>query len=516
MNKFILYLGSVVFSVAFSQNNLLPFKQNYKWGYIDNTGKTIIEPNFDDASMFDKNIAIVRNQEKFGVINTDGKIIVPIEEKEIKILSHQFVAYRKDTAWGMVDLEGKVQINAKYKSIEQIDNQLYTFKSRSLLGVYSAVNNRIIDVKYKTITKTKLGILVQHDNLFGILDSTLNTTIEPIYALIDVFPTIILAKTKDLWGVIKFDGTVLVPFEYMAYKFYTPDLVALKTKKGGWLMYVISQNKLLKTEEQESFTILENDFIMLNKSHRHGVISKMGNTILGQTFSNIHLNENLFLVEQAGRWGLFDITGAMVIPTIHAKLFPFKKNIAIFESESGKGVISSKGKVLVKPIFKDISIVGNTAKCLNNDSKTESFKLDAGVVSDIKKSKKIVQKPILSSEITHKHFWAKGIGKKWGLLGHDTILIPNRYDEIEDYDANTTLIYQKVDYRMNAKIYGYINSNKLVTLVNNKIGLSNKATGQIIAQPQFWYIFLEDFRKNDIARVILEGGQQALLHKMVN
>lgn len=514
MRKYFTLFGCTLATALCAQIGLLPFKQNYKWGYIDNTGKVVIEPQYDEALAFDKNLAIVRNSAKYGVINSEGKVIVPIEEKEIKIVSHRFAAFRKDTAWGMVDVQGKTKIDPKYKNITQIDAQLFSFKAGNLLGLYSAINDRITDPKYKSVTNTKQGIIFQQGDLFGMLDSLLNVVIKPEYAGIEVFSNIILCKSKDFWGVAKSNGTILLNPEYMAYKLYSSDLIAFKTKKGGWLMYNILQNKILQTEEQESFTLLDNDFIMLNKSHKHGVITKTGNTILGQTFSNIHLNENLFLVEQAGRWGLNDKTGAVVIPTIHAKLFPFKKNLAIFESEAGKGVISNKGKVLVQPIYKDINIVGNMAKCLNNEGKIENFKVDAGVVATAKTTKKTTtKKAILSPDVLHNHVWAKGAGKKWGLLGHDTVFIASRYDEIEDYDANTSFTYQKVDYRMNPKIFGFINSNKLVALTNNKIGLANKATGQIISQPQFWYVFIEDFRKNDIARVILEGGQQALLQK---
>ncbi len=495
---------------------LIPIKENNKWGYINLQSEKIIQPQFDQAQPFENNLAVVRISTKCGVINSKGITVIPIEESEINIIHKKYISYRKDTLWGIYSSDGKLISTPKYTSIELLNDNFLLLSINTQKGIFSTINEKIIEPIFSNITLKKPLLITQINNgLVGSIDTTLNINTKPEYNAIEVIDNnFTVLKSKDWWALANKNGDLITKHDFQNYKLITNDLIALKTKKGGWSLYNLTLNKFILQDEQENFSIIDKDFILIHKSHKYGVINTNGGSILGQNFSNIHLNDGLFLVEQQGKWGLYDKLGVVVIPTIHDKIFPFKKNISIFETPTGKGVISNKGKIIVQPNYNSIKIVGNTAKCTKIEGKIENFKVDAAMISGakgvVKKSNKL---PLLSPEITHSHAWIKGTGKKWGLIGHDTLFIGYKFDDIIEYDANTSLVTQKIDYRTNAKLYGYINSNKIINLTTQKIGLANKATGLVLAQPQFWHIFLEDFEKNDFARVILEGGTMALLQK---
>ena len=59
-----------------------------KFGYIDKSGKFVIQPEYDTAYKFLKNIAIVEKNKKYGCINKKGELIVNIEYDEYE--------YRRD------------------------------------------------------------------------------------------------------------------------------------------------------------------------------------------------------------------------------------------------------------------------------------------------------------------------------------------------------------------------------------------------------------------------------------
>ena len=46
------------------------------WGYIDKTGKTVIESRFDYAFVFSEGLAYVRIDKKWGYIDKTGKMVV--------------------------------------------------------------------------------------------------------------------------------------------------------------------------------------------------------------------------------------------------------------------------------------------------------------------------------------------------------------------------------------------------------------------------------------------------------
>jgi hypothetical protein len=48
---------------------------NGKWGYVDRTGKTVVEPQFDYTYGFHGGLAMVLIDDKFGYINPKGEYI---------------------------------------------------------------------------------------------------------------------------------------------------------------------------------------------------------------------------------------------------------------------------------------------------------------------------------------------------------------------------------------------------------------------------------------------------------
>ena len=47
-----------------------------KWGFIDATGKRIIEPQYDDARSFSNGVAAVKSGNKWGFINESGEMVI--------------------------------------------------------------------------------------------------------------------------------------------------------------------------------------------------------------------------------------------------------------------------------------------------------------------------------------------------------------------------------------------------------------------------------------------------------
>ncbi|EPZ6837230.1 WG repeat-containing protein, partial [Campylobacter coli] len=56
---------------------------NGKWGFIDKSGKIVIESKFDDAWYFREGLAAVELNGKYGFIDKSGKIIAKPEFDDI-------------------------------------------------------------------------------------------------------------------------------------------------------------------------------------------------------------------------------------------------------------------------------------------------------------------------------------------------------------------------------------------------------------------------------------------------
>ena len=78
---FVLMLCIIGVLSSCSQNGqeecgLLSIKKDGKWGYMDKTGKVVIEPQFDGVRLFSEGLANVWIGDKEGYIDKTGKIVI--------------------------------------------------------------------------------------------------------------------------------------------------------------------------------------------------------------------------------------------------------------------------------------------------------------------------------------------------------------------------------------------------------------------------------------------------------
>lgn len=95
--------------IGFMQTGLVPVSKEKKWGYCDNTGKLVIPCVWDDAWRFSSagTAVVVRNHIR-GMINTDGKILIePTWDGAINCVKEGLGAMRRGEKWALVDTNGK-------------------------------------------------------------------------------------------------------------------------------------------------------------------------------------------------------------------------------------------------------------------------------------------------------------------------------------------------------------------------------------------------------------------------
>ena len=64
-------------------DGLAKIGRKYLYGFIDTTGKVVIEPQYNTATSFSNGIAIVSKNGKYGVINKNNEVLIPLEYDSI-------------------------------------------------------------------------------------------------------------------------------------------------------------------------------------------------------------------------------------------------------------------------------------------------------------------------------------------------------------------------------------------------------------------------------------------------
>jgi hypothetical protein len=95
-------------------NFLVPFFKEDKWGFMDNTRKIEITPEYDFVRLFNNGIARVKLNGKWGLINEKGKAITEIKYDEIHRVEDDLLRVLQNNKIGYIDNSGKEIIHPEY------------------------------------------------------------------------------------------------------------------------------------------------------------------------------------------------------------------------------------------------------------------------------------------------------------------------------------------------------------------------------------------------------------------
>lgn len=133
--------------------------QNYKFGFIDTTGKLVIDTIYDWAEPFTGKLAPVTKGNKYGYINTSGTLVVPYKFVFAENFSDGLAAVYNGSTWGYIDETRNYVIPSKFGSYEghdgeEIANPFIDGYAAVYLGKGQALNSDIYKGQFALIDKT--------------------------------------------------------------------------------------------------------------------------------------------------------------------------------------------------------------------------------------------------------------------------------------------------------------------------------------------------------------------------
>lgn len=113
--------------VANFSEGLAAVKVNGQWGFLDNTGKWVIKPQFTEEDGFDElnklgelafseNYLPIKKQGKWGFINRAGEMIIAPKYDEVRPFSEGMAPVALNNKWGYVDVKGQMVIQPQFDS----------------------------------------------------------------------------------------------------------------------------------------------------------------------------------------------------------------------------------------------------------------------------------------------------------------------------------------------------------------------------------------------------------------
>lgn len=198
-----------------------------KHGYINTAGNFVINPQFDDASDFSEQLALVKSAGKYGYINHSGEYVIQPQFEDGYDFSEGLASVKIGGKWGYIDKSGKYAINPQFSRVASFFEGLAQVEIDGKCGY--------IDKSGKVAIEPQFGC----------------TLADPEYLLSpfrgkkhagDFFEGLASVKVEDKWGVIDKTGKYIVnpQFEYVSR--FSEGLAPAKT--GGKSGFIDTTGKL--------------------------------------------------------------------------------------------------------------------------------------------------------------------------------------------------------------------------------------------------------------------------------
>ncbi|BEG99210.1 hypothetical protein BSYN_14750 [Bacteroides sedimenti] len=318
------------------QFGLYPVKSGDKWGYVDKTGKYIINPQFEYADFFSNGLAVVgikgENEElKFGYIDEDGKYVINPQYKSA-------LRFKEDIAWVVKDGSAPTAINSKgQESFELKDAEL----------VYSYSEGLALFV-------------VEKDGLFkgGFVDVNGKIVIPATYDKIRYFSNGYAAASnnKNKYGFIDKKGVLVIGYQFDDVSDF--DVNGMACVKSGEKWGVIDGTGKYIINPQFSEIRSDGDLFVIKQNEKYGWCDNKGKILINPQFDFVsNFGDNKLASARIGeKWGYLNKEGKWIINPQFKEAYNFVGDLAQINAEGGYGLVDKEGKYVVNPQFDDMII----------------------------------------------------------------------------------------------------------------------------------------------------------------
>lgn len=286
-----------------------------KWGFIDNEGNIVIEPQYDKPQLF----GLLLNVYGF----SEGLARVSIDEK-----------------WGYIDKEGTTVINPQFDNAEDFSEGLASV----LIGGWVTGKCGYID---------KEGAIV----------------IEPQFDYAKNFseglaPVLSGGWEEGKWGYINKEGTTVIDPQFGdAFEFY--EGLARVSIEGKW-GYVDKKGEMVIKPQFDDADNFSESLARVLIDDKWGFIDKEGNIVIETQFdepenryilfSEHGFSEGLAAVMIGDKWGYIDNEGEMVITTQFDDADSFSEGLSRVSIGDKWCFIDKEGNIVIEPQFDDPQI----------------------------------------------------------------------------------------------------------------------------------------------------------------
>ena len=294
------------------------------WGYMDRTGKVIIEPQFRSVSDFFNGRAAVLKNNKWGYINEKGEAVIPFSFDRALDFTGEIAPVLVGRKWGYIDLSGRWIVSPQFQAAGEVSNGfariLLWNRIRCSGGTYTNRNAPIYAYHLPTlITSLTIGCFPENRR-YGFIDTAGKFVVQP-----------------NLFDAEDFsDG--LAPF-------------TTKNKSGYKYGFVDASGVAIIAPQFEDVQNFSEGLAAAQLNGKYGYIDKSGKWVIKPKFDfGGPFSEGLARIVIDGKTGYIDKNARMVIAPQFSTGWDFSEGLASIYNDKNRefGYIDQSGKIVLR------------------------------------------------------------------------------------------------------------------------------------------------------------------------
>jgi hypothetical protein len=323
------------------------------YGYIDVTGKLVIQHQYDKASDFNYGVASVRKrgEDFFRVIDQSGKLITDKKFPKDPLIHNDMIIWREDKSLGVMDTKGNLVVPVgKYVDFGGYDEYglccvaIEKDPNTWLYGFIDKKGKEVIPCTYKQdgtssfidglarmrMTNGKIGFI---DTLGKIVIPGLYGTAE--YHMEGYYP-VAFGKNRTLWGLVDKNNKTVVAGKYDDLKLYRGGIAKVELKEKWGFIRVDGSEFISLTYDEVLFDMDEEGLAVcsrMSEVNKFDVFVADGTKISSDSKRPISCNKSegwiVYKDMNTGKNGVMNYSGEILLaPGRFCHISPFSDGLA--------------------------------------------------------------------------------------------------------------------------------------------------------------------------------------------
>lgn len=361
-------------------NSYISMFSNGKWGVINSSGETVINPVYDEMITIPDPTKEVFIYEQNVDLNAGTYTSKAMDNKQNDL----FTSYDEVEAIQNTSSDGTVYFETNTLKV----------KKNGLYGLINFKGKELLPCEYTDITplaNVKNSYVTTKNNLKGVVDESGNVIIDNLYsdiqALTDKYEDGYIVKNdSSKYGLINYSKKQVLDCKYDEIEHVT-----------GSNIYVVKENRTLKTVNNKGETLIssgfdevksiENSNLVIKKGSNYGLIDSTGKELIPANYQELgYTFGNNYIAKKENKYGVISETQAEQIP-FNYSLITYLSEEGFFRAEKEDGTtdlidmnFATKASGIVSEVN---SSTGYIKLRTNGEYKYYNFKLEEKTIQDI-------------------------------------------------------------------------------------------------------------------------------------